>query len=348
MAYESFKKNGKRAFDFTYRGKRHRKQGIATKAEADQMIDDILTAHAKKITNEQNYNFKDYFELWVETYKAKHVSTQTYNRYFNALRKFLAYFGDDVRPQDVTQMEYQNFINLLGENFTLGTMNKDHQPIRACYEQAVYDGVAERNPTFNAKLESEIEGMPEHVKFMEDDEYERLKKVFVDLNSRSSLLLYILHVTGARFSEINNIFISHIDFKNESIRIDVGKTLNAKRTIEISSADNKYIKKRLNELSLDVSRPLFDYSHSFAYRKFRRALYLAEISEDKIMHSLRHTHITYLIDKGVDEEHVSKRVGHANVNITREFYGHRFKKQKEQSERQVKDALNAIAISHTP
>lgn len=348
MAYEPFKLNKKWAFRFSYKGERYRQQGIATKAEANMIIQNILSSHATNIKHKIDYTFEEYYTLWVEAYKAKHVSHGVYNRYFNAMKKFLAFFGKDTRPGDITQREYQEYMNFLGENFTLGTMRKDHQPIQACYEQAVYDGVTEKNPTFNARLVSEIPNMPEHVKFMEDYEYDKIKKVFVDMNSRSSLLLYILHATGARFSEINNLFITNINFKNETIRIDDGKTANAARTIELSPIDTKYIKMRLNELRLDVSRPLFNYSHSFVTRKFKVALKQSEISTDKILHSLRHTHITYLVDKGVDIEHVSKRVGHANVNITREFYGHRFKKQIEKDKIKVKEALNVMEETHTP
>ena len=81
---------------------------------------------------------------------------------------------------------------MLFRSYTLGTIKKDHQAIRACYEQAVYDGIAKRNPTFNARLESEIEDMPEHVKFMEDFEYEKLKEVIKEMNTPSGLFLFIL------------------------------------------------------------------------------------------------------------------------------------------------------------
>lgn len=348
MAYEPFKLNKKWAFRFSYKGERYRQQGIATKAEAKAIIENILSSHATLKKKEKNYSFEEYFTLWVETYKAKHVTTITYNRYFNALRKFLLYFGEDVRPNDVSQREYQNYLNFLGETAALGTMKKDHQPIKACYEQAVYEGVAEKNPAFNARLISEVADMPEHVKFMEDYEYERLKNEFITMNSHSSLQLYILHATGARFSEINSLYVSNINFKNETIRINEGKTVNAARTIELATSDVNYIRRRIHELRLDLSRPLFDYSHSFVTRKFKTALKRSEISTDKILHSLRHTHITYLVDKGVDIEHVSKRVGHANVNITREFYGHRFNKQIEQDKIKVKEALNVMKEINTP
>ena len=44
---------------------------------------------------------------------------------------------------------------------------------------------------------------------------------------------------------------------------------------------------------------------------------------------LRHTHASLCIDKGVDIELISKRLGHVNSNVTREIYIHKTKKQQE-------------------
>lgn len=344
---EPKKINGKWGFDFSYKNKRYRQQGFATKKEAKMVIEKILENPMKQQNKYAHLNFAQYFTLWVETYKEKYVTHKTYLRYFNALRKFLLYFGDNVRPNDVTQREYQEYMNQLGEQYTLGTMKKDHQAIRACYEQAVYDGIAKRNPTFNARLESEIEDMPEHVKFMEDFEYEKLKEVLKNMDSVGGLFLYILHVTGARFGEVNNLRYEDFDFENETIFIRGGKTVNAKRTVELSHADSQHIQSQIERLRINLNGTFLKRSNTAVKSHFKYALDKAGIKGHKILHSLRHTHITYLIDKGVDDEHVSKRVGHANINITREFYGHRFNSSKEQSESVVKDILNSIENNDT-
>lgn len=46
------------------------------------------------------------------------------------------------------------------------------------------------------------------------------------------------------------------------------------------------------------------------------------------LHGVRHTSISYLINKGVDIEKVADRAGHQNSRVTRETYGHIYAKTK--------------------
>jgi integrase len=57
---------------------------------------------------------------------------------------------------------------------------------------------------------------------------------------------------------------------------------------------------------------------------------------DVVFHALRHTHASQLIDAGVDIVTISKRLGHANSDITLKVYAHLFRN---------KDAKAADAIN---
>ena len=46
------------------------------------------------------------------------------------------------------------------------------------------------------------------------------------------------------------------------------------------------------------------------------------INEDVTPYSLRHTHASYLISKGIPIEYISKRLGHASIAITLDVYTH--------------------------
>ena len=58
---------------------------------------------------------------------------------------------------------------------------------------------------------------------------------------------------------------------------------------------------------------------------------------DVVFHALRHTHASQLIDAGVDIVTISKRLGHANPNITLKVYAHLFRNGGEKAA----DAINA-------
>lgn len=54
-------------------------------------------------------------------------------------------------------------------------------------------------------------------------------------------------------------------------------------------------------------------------------------------HILRHTHITMLVEAGVDLPVIMERVGHSNINITLDIYTHVTKKMQKQSDDKINE-----------
>ena len=50
-------------------------------------------------------------------------------------------------------------------------------------------------------------------------------------------------------------------------------------------------------------------------------------------YSLRHTHTSYLLSKGLPIEYISKRLGHASISITLETYSHLLEEYKREGQR---------------
>ena len=61
------------------------------------------------------------------------------------------------------------------------------------------------------------------------------------------------------------------------------------------------------------------------------------------LHSLRHTHVSQLIDAGVDVVTISKRIGHASPAITLRVYAHLFRKD----DGKAADAINQAMATAT-
>src|SRR5262245_22768967 len=60
---------------------------------------------------------------------------------------------------------------------------------------------------------------------------------------------------------------------------------------------------------------------------------------DVTFHGLRHTHASQLIDAGVDIVTISKRLGHANPDITLRVYAHLFKKDDRKAAAAINDMV---------
>jgi integrase len=71
------------------------------------------------------------------------------------------------------------------------------------------------------------------------------------------------------------------------------------------------------------------------------AVVAASIGLPVTFHALGHTHASHLIDAGIDVVKISRRLGHASVDITLRVYAHLFRKRDDKSSA----AINAAIIS---
>nr|WP_269258958.1 tyrosine-type recombinase/integrase [Lactobacillus crispatus] len=86
-----------------------------------------------------------------------------------------------------------------------------------------------------------------------------------------------------------------------------------------SSAVNQFLRKAIKEIGLN--KPDFHF------------------------HSLRHTHVSYLISQGIDIAAISKRLGHANIAITLSIYAHLLDEYKDQQDAKIINSLNQVCAT---
>ena len=73
---------------------------------------------------------------------------------------------------------------------------------------------------------------------------------------------------------------------------------------------------------------------SLVFNKIYKAYNINDVNGT---HILRHTHITMLVEAGVDLPVIMERVGHSNINITLEIYTHVTKKMQQQSDDKINE-----------
>lgn len=71
---------------------------------------------------------------------------------------------------------------------------------------------------------------------------------------------------------------------------------------------------------------------------WREVRELADVG-DVTWHALRHTHVSMLIDAGIDVGKIAKRIGHANPSITLKIYAKEFRKRDEVSAAAINAAV---------
>ena len=141
-------------------------------------------------------------------------------------------------------------------------------------------------------------------------------------NCEYKTIFMIIYGSGLRISEATNLRVEDIDSKNMRLFIRNGKgereryTVLPKASLEMLRKYYKIYKPKHPEgyLFLNESgRPLTVERLRVFFRKYRKK---AGISEDFIVHSLRHSFATKLVEEGVPLVQVKELLGHSCIRST--------------------------------
>ena len=250
--------------------------------------------------------------------------------------------------KDITHENYQEFLNKVAENHAKETVKKYHTYVKAALKYAIRTNILSVNPAEGAILKGvDSKTKKEELKFLSLDEFKALEEALVkdiraDYTTRY-IILFSMY-TGARFGECLGLTWDCVDFENEKIKIEKGfdyqftndftegKTKSSKRTIDVSQK----ILTLLDELPRNKNVVFERVSNNAVNKSLQKALLRAGIKKKVTFHALRHTHASILLSKGVQLLTVSKRLGHADPNITLQTYAHILDEMKDSESDKIK------------
>lgn len=124
---------------------------------------------------------------------------------------------------------------------------------------------------YNVEVKGTKKLKEKSTKFMTIKHYEKLIEYFKKRNEESYIFLFILAITGARFSDAINMVDIDLNEKDGIIHLRGTKPVNADRFVEVSQKDIKLIKSRLAKLPKRVDGKLFKLSHTPVAKSFNHA-----------------------------------------------------------------------------
>lgn len=341
-------------------GKLHQKSklGFMTKQEAKQWAVEQEKKHIDGQLTENDPIWADYFNDWYETFKKNKISLSTARLYTKTHQRLTDYFGKE-KISDVTRKQYQHFMNQFGKNHAKETVQKTNSIIRACVKDAILDGIIssdftqrieliwDKNKTVKVKYLS-INQINELVTSLEDG----LRPAYL---SRYMILTAIY--TGMRLGEIMALQWPDINFNFKTITINKSydyvsggklkppKTESSNRTIRV----NQDILDLLKQLQKNHRKFVFENSDgkipgSTAVNKtLKKHLAKCGIERNNFhFHSLRHSHVAYLLANDIDLYAISQRLGHSNMTTTAKKYAYLIDEYRARSNERINDALDKI------
>ena len=174
------------------------------------------------------------------------------------------------------------------------------------------------------KDESEL---PQHVTYndymsllneVENNEYHRYlnKKLVPYLKDRDKLLMEFMWELGGRISDIIGLKTSDVDFNKKIITLVVKKRHGFINNIPVSDS-----------LLLDISNFMRKYNVTGRYFNFTRQRaweivknYGNKLGMDLHPHMFRHGLAIYLLQHGVSDKIIARRLGHSNALTTIKYY----------------------------
>lgn len=273
--------------------------------------------------NDARDNFLQY--LIVE----KGLSSQTVSNYSDDLKHFILSLNEFKLTSHLTNDDINNFIiSMANKGNTPSTIIRRISTVKSFYhflqqEQYIIDETYKISlPKMNKAL-PDVLSIEEVEALLEAPNMDRIEGI------RDKAMLELMYSSGLRVSELLDLKLKQINFKEGLIRIK-GKG-NKERLIPFGEYALEYLiiyiekfrslKEYRNSQFLFISKLGTQLTRQFFWKQIKKYALEAGIESNVSPHTLRHSFATHLLEGGADLRLVQELLGHSNIATT-EIYTH--------------------------
>ncbi len=258
-------------------------------------------------------------------------TVESYRNDITNLFQFLENYNIDD-PQKIGYEHIADFFKFLKESGLSGTSaSRYHSSLNGFFLYLFQSNYITGNPIEKIPAPKISQKLPSVLTINEVDAILSQPDTANKFGLRDKALLELFYACGLRVSELINLKISGLYFKEEVIRV-LGKG-SKERLVPIGSSAVKWITEYIK-----TSRPLLERkgkSENYLYLNTRgtklsrmgvwkivdRYVKEADIDKDVHPHTFRHSFATHLLEGGADLRAVQEMLGHADISTT-QIYTH--------------------------
>jgi len=268
----------------------------------------------------------------------KSLSQKTVEAYLSDIKNFAHFLSqneekiDEEALKNASLHDFQNFIQHLYQTQTKATSQaRAVSSLKAFYRFLQYEKINERNPTELLEAPKIGRILPDVLSIIE---IESILSV-IDLSSkeghRNKAMIEVLYGCGLRVSELINLKLSQLFFRDNFIKV-IGKG-NKERLVPIGEIAQKSVihyidgfrsnikvKKGMEDI-LFLNRRGSKLTREMIFIMVKDFAQLAGIQKSISPHTFRHSFATHLIEGGADLRAVQEMLGHTSITTT-EIYTH--------------------------
>ncbi|PYE91562.1 tyrosine-type recombinase/integrase [Bacillus sp. 196mf] len=317
-----------RQFDGTQ--KQVKRRGFKTKKEAREAEAKILVDKETNSSLTFAQVADSYFDWYCQRRKQSSISTIKTILENHLLERFEKSKINNITAQHI--MIYQNEII---NQYSAVYLKKIHTVLSSIFNFAIkFYGLASNPARIAGNFEKESN---KRMNFWEFDEFKQFIEVVDDPIYKA--FFSTLYYSGARKGELLALTWADINFKENSI--DINKTeYNRQITPPKTKSSNRVI--LLPTYAIDLLKELKNHAtvkiplkkDYVVFGELYKSITTATLHKDYekyisisgvkriLIHEFRHSHASYLINKGVSPLVVAQRLGHSNVSTTLNTYSH--------------------------
>lgn len=296
--------------------------------------------------------FPVYFRSWIENNKRDVVRASTYTRYVTIANVIDKNF-QNAPLESLTTQNIQQVMNEYGKNHSQKYIRDLIVIIRSSLKDALAEGLIKRD--IFSRLTPRGQVVDKKRNWLDEADMLRLRRfLYAHKDEMIEKPFYIMALialeSGLRVGEIQGLNID--DFGDGQIRVTKAYSAAVHRITEPKSRSARRQVAVPTSL-LEVVEWYFDqtaeyelvpkkHSNGKVTLEMRDLLFDAEVIRAISFHGLRHTHVSYLLHKGIEIEYISKRVGHSDVTTTMQYYAHMLKEKELAQERLALEVLSEL------
>ena len=265
----------------------------------------------------------------------KNASENTIEAYVSDLQK-LQNFAEqnlmNITPITISYEHLQEFLYQISKiNYSERTQARWISSIKGFFSFLLEDELREDNPS--ALLETPKLGLylPDTLSLEEIEKLISATEENTDLAKRNRCMIEVLYGCGLRVSELTELQISNINFKENYLKIQ-GKG-DKVRFVPLADYTADFIKNYINNIrSKQKINPkhsdiLFlnsrgaQISRQMVFLIIKEIVRKADIQKNISPHTFRHSFATHLLQNGADLRFIQEMLGHSSITTT-EIYTH--------------------------
>ena len=271
-------------------------------------------------------DFKNYLKI------ERNLSLNTIESYLFDVRKLIKFLDKHKiknSPIELTSEIIKKFIYDISKKIKPPTQARVISGIRRFYDYLILEEYLETNPIKNIETPKIGVNLPTTLTIEEIDQIIS----YISLKSKTGLrniaIIELLYSCGLRVSELINLKVSDLFFKESLIKV-TGKG-NKERFVPISNQSQIYINNYITEVrsfhkikkgfedTLFLNERGTNLSRTMIFIIIKKLKKESNINKKIGPHTLRHSFATHLIENGADLLTIQKMMGHESITTTERY-----------------------------